>query len=120
MKQAPVAAHLLRGAAAEQTAYDFLIAQGLTPVCRNFHCRYGELDLVMTEAEMLVIVEVRYRRSEKFGGAIASITAKKKSKMIAAAQYYLATYQVKSAVRFDVIAISEQTGLQWIKNAFQT
>jgi len=113
-------AHLLRGAAAEQAAYIFLIAQGLKPVCRNFRCQYGELDLVMTEGETLVIVEVRFRRSEAFGGAVASVTAKKRAKIIAATQCYLATYSVKSAVRFDVIAISGQTGLRWIKNAFQT
>jgi putative endonuclease len=112
--------HLLRGAEAEQQAYDFLITQGLQPVCRNFHCKYGELDLVMTDADYLVVVEVRFRSSEAFGGAVASVTAKKRAKIIATTEYYLATHQVKSSVRFDVVAISALTGLNWIQNAFQT
>jgi putative endonuclease len=113
------APHLLRGDAAEQQAYDFLIGQGLRPVCRNFRCQYGELDLVMEDGELLVVVEVRFRQSEAFGGAVASITAKKQAKLIAATQCYLATYAVNRSVRFDVVAMSAQ-GLRWIKNAFQT
>ena len=74
----------------------------------------------MLDQQVLVIVEVRFRKSEAFGGAIASVTAKKRAKIIAATQYYLAENSVKNTVRFDVVAISGKTGLNWIKNAFQT
>jgi putative endonuclease len=114
------APHLLRGAEAEQQAHDFLVSQGLKPVCRNFRCKQGELDLVMLDQQTLVIVEVRFRKSEAFGGAIASITAKKRAKIIAATQYYLSLYAIKNTVRFDVVAISARNGLNWIANAFQT
>ena len=116
----PSAPHLVSGAQAEQQAYEFLIANGLTPVCRNFCCKYGELDLVMLDKEILVIVEVRFRKSNAFGGAIASVTAKKQAKIVAATQYYLSENPVKNTVRFDVMAISAVNGLTWIKNAFQT
>ncbi len=119
MKKNACAEHLLCGAKAEQQAYDFLITQGLQPVCRNFRCRYGELDLVMTDGDYLVVVEVRFRKSELFGGAVASITAKKRAKLIITTEYYLAMSQMNQSVRFDVIAISGLTGLRWIKNAFQ-
>lgn len=115
--QAP---HLICGANAEQQAYDFLVSQGLTPICRNFHCKQGELDLVMLDQQTLVIVEVRFRKSNAFGGAEASITAKKRAKIIAATQYYLSTQAITNTVRFDVVAISPLTGLNWIQNAFQT
>lgn len=114
------APHLIQGADAEQEAYDFLVKQGLKPVCRNFRCKQGELDLVMLDQQTLVIVEVRFRKSNAFGGAVGSITAKKRAKLIAATQYYLMTQAVKNTVRFDVVAISELSGLNWIKNAFQT
>ena len=114
------AAHLMQGADAEQQAYDFLLNQGLKPVCRNFRCKQGELDLVMLDEDVLVIVEVRFRRSNTFGGAVESITAKKRAKIIYATQQYLSTYAVKNTVRFDVVAISAGNTLNWIKNAFQT
>lgn len=114
------APHLVSGAQAEQQAYEFLLSKGLAPVCRNFRCKQGELDLVMLDQQTLVIVEVRFRKSNSFGGAVASITAKKRAKIIAATQHYLGEYGVKNTVRFDVIAISGVTGLNWIKNAFQT
>lgn len=114
------APHLVSGVQAEQQAYEFLIAKGLTLVCRNFRCKHGELDLVMLDNDILVIVEVRFRKSNAFGGAIASVTAKKQAKIIAATQYYLSENAVKNTVRFDVVAISGVSGLNWIKNAFQT
>jgi putative endonuclease len=114
------APHLQRGADAEQQAYEFLIAQGLSPVCRNFRCKQGELDLVMLDQETLVIVEVRFRKSNRFGGAVESVTAAKRAKIIAATQYYLSEQAVDKTVRFDVVAISAGSGLNWIPNAFQT
>lgn len=113
------AQHLQRGAAAEQQALDLLMAAGLRLVCRNFRCQYGELDLVMYDEETLVIVEVRFRQSQAFGGAVGSVTVRKQKKIILATQVYLMTHPVKAAVRFDVVAISGQ-GVNWIKNAFQT
>jgi putative endonuclease len=114
------APHLISGAQAEQQAHDFLVKQGLTLVCRNFRCQQGELDLVMLDKQTLVIVEVRFRQSNAFGGAVYSVTAKKQAKIIAATQYYLSVYGAKNTVRFDVVAISGVSGLNWIPNAFQT
>lgn len=113
------APHLVSGAEAEQYAHEYLLSNSLIPVCRNFRCKHGELDLVMLEQQTLVIVEVRFRKSDAFGGAIASVTAKKRAKIIAATQYYLSENSVKNSVRFDVVAISGVSGLKWIKNAFQ-
>jgi putative endonuclease len=112
--------HLLRGEKSEQLAYDYLLKQGLLLINKNFRCKYGELDLIMKDAETLVIVEVRHRKSNKYGGALESISQKKQSRIIATTQYYLSTHKVNSPVRFDVIAMSNDTDINWIKNAFQT
>ena len=112
------AAHLLRGENSEEQAHSFLIKQGLKPVCRNFRCKQGELDLVMLDQQTLVIIEVRFRKSDKFGSAVESITPKKQSRIIAATQVYLATRKTDQAIRFDVIAISGNDQINWIKNAF--
>lgn len=112
------AAHLLRGESAEEQAHNFLINKGLKPVCRNFRCKQGELDLVMTDKQTLVIVEVRFRKTDKYGSAAESITRSKQARIIAATQVYLAAHKTDCPIRFDVIAISGNGNINWIQNAF--
>lgn len=117
----PKAAHLQKGEGAEQLALTYLQTQGLLPLCSNFRCKFGELDLVMREGQTLVIVEVRYRQSEQFGGALASITRQKQARIIAATQHYvIINHLSQSAIRFDVVAVAGDNRINWIKNAFQT
>ena len=111
--------HLLRGEKSEQRACDFLLKQGLHIVDKNFRCKYGELDLIMRDIQTLVIVEVRFRKSNKYGGALESITHKKQSRIIAATQIYLLQNKIISPIRFDVITMSNDADINWIKNAFQ-
>jgi putative endonuclease len=112
------AAHLLRGKNAEDQAHDFLIGKGLKPVCRNFRCKQGELDLIMNDQKTLVIIEVRYRKSDVYGSALESVTASKQARIIAATQHYLSTLRTDCPLRFDVVAISGNGDINWIKNAF--
>lgn len=112
------AAHLLRGESAEEQAHKFLIEKGLKPVCRNFHCKQGELDLIMTDQNTLVIIEVRFRKTDKYGSAAESITRAKQRRIIAATQIYLSTQKTDRPIRFDVVAMSGNGDLDWIQNAF--
>ena len=81
----------------------YLARQGLTIVARNFRTRFGEIDVIAKDGSTLVFVEVRMRSSERFGGALESITAQKRARMIAAARGYLATIVGEPACRFDAI-----------------
>ncbi len=112
------AAHLLRGKNAEDQAYDYLVKEGLQPVCRNYRCKQGELDLVMQDRQTLVIVEVRYRKSDVYGSASESVTTGKQARIIAATQHYLSQSRADWPIRFDVVAISGEGKIDWIKNAF--
>lgn len=112
------AAHLLRGENAEEQAHNFLIKQGLKPVCRNFRCKQGELDLIMTDQQTLVIIEVRFRKTDTYGSAVESITPKKQSRIMAATHVYLSSRKTDCPIRFDVAAISGNGHINWIKNAF--
>lgn len=113
--------HLLKGDSAEQLALVYLQQQGLRLVCCNYRCKAGELDLVMKDGSALVVVEVRFRQSEQFGGALASITRQKQVRIIAATQHYVIINKLNQvAIRFDVVAISGDGSINWIKNAFQT
>ena len=77
--------------------------EGLTIVAHNFRTRFGEIDLIAKDGSTLVFVEVRLRRSGRFGGALESITAQKRARLIAAARGYLAMVGGEPACRFDAI-----------------
>ena len=108
----------------EDLACKHLCKQGLKLLTRNYHCRRGEIDLVMRDKESLVFVEVRYRRQSRYGSASESVNWHKQQRLIAAAEHYLLhEFKTQPAARFDVIAISGIEGhieLEWIHNAFGT
>ena len=106
------------GTEKERLAESFLIGQGLRPVARNHRCRYGEIDLIMREAAVLVFVEVRFRRSTRFGSPAETVDARKQRRLIAAARHYLQGHPTLLACRFDVVAITAENQMQWIKHAF--
>lgn len=91
------------GAHAEALAADYLMRHGLTIVARNFRTRFGEIDLIARDGRTLVFVEVRLRRSTRFGGAVESITARKRARLVAAASGYLAGIGREPPCRFDAI-----------------
>jgi len=109
-----------RGDQNEKIASNYLRSQGLTLLTSNYHSRYGEIDLIMQDKDTLVFVEVRYRRSNKFGGAAMSITPGKQRKIaLTAMQFLQKNNKTDQHCRFDVVAISEQE-TQWIKSAFDS
>lgn len=108
----------MTGAAAEQSALDYLAQQHLRLVMRNFRCKGGEIDLVMQDGEVLVFVEVRWRASAQFGGAAASVTRSKQNRLIIAAHTFLARYRAPPPCRFDVVAF-ESGRMVWLKNAIE-
>ncbi len=110
-------AGMRRGAADEERAADYLQHQGLRLVARNWHCRFGEIDLICRDGATLVFVEVRARGSDRFGGAAESITAAKRERLIKTAQLYLAQYDSQAVCRFDAVLI-EGARLTWLRNAF--
>lgn len=106
------------GQQAEDAALDFLRGQGLKLIERNYRCRFGEIDLVMRDAAVLVFVEVRMRRSRAFGGARESITSAKRSRLLAAARHYLHTQGALPACRFDALLLNGDGDIEWLRNAF--
>ncbi|MEL7449904.1 MAG: YraN family protein [Pseudomonadota bacterium] len=114
------------GQNAEAAALDYLVAQGLSCVARNYRCRSGELDLVMLDGETLVVAEVRFRKASAFASAAQSVGSQKQRRLVSATQHFLMRHPKlqEHPVRFDVIALDEDvTGatnrIQWIKDAFE-
>jgi putative endonuclease len=106
------------GDAKEEIACRYLEGQGLRLLARNHRCRHGEIDLVMRDAETLVFVEVRYRRSQAFGGAAQSVDAHKQRRLVSAAGHYLQIHPTHLPCRFDVLAIGAGDRIDWIRHAF--
>ena len=110
----------------ETLAAEYLRKQGLKLLQSNYHCRAGEIDLIMIDTlSQLVFIEVRYRSQNTFGCALSSVTAAKQRKVRLSAAQFLASKANLShlSCRFDVMGISpEITGdkvkFEWIKNAF--
>jgi putative endonuclease len=111
-----------RGEEAEQAALHYLEKQGLSLITRNYRCRQGEIDLIMTDGNQLAFIEVRYRKNSLFGSAAESVTTSKQRRIAAAASHYLISHGDNRSCRFDVVAIAgdHRNGIEWIQNAFQT
>jgi putative endonuclease len=111
-----------RGAAAEALAAEFLQARGLTIVARNYRCRGGEIDLIASDGDTLIFVEVRLRSDAVFGGAAESITAAKKKRLRFAAAHYLSRLSQMSQMsteppcRFDAILLAslDPGRIEWL------
>ncbi|PID50293.1 MAG: YraN family protein [Proteobacteria bacterium] len=108
----------LRGQQAEDQACEFLQAQGLLILQRNYQLRSGEIDIICKDQTHLIFVEVRYRRHQQFGGALGSIDWRKQQRIIRTAQHYLLCHPIDLPARFDVITLDTNTEPQWIQNAF--
>lgn len=112
------------GQIGEKIAQDFLKNKGLKLIEANFNCRYGELDLIMADKDTLVFVEVKYRSSRAYGGALHAISPTKKKKLIRTALFYMQQKGMSNnPARFDVIAINnsgnkDDNEILWIENAF--
>lgn len=120
---APPLSRLAIGRSGEQSAERFLHDKGLRLVTRNHRCTAGEIDLIMSDGETLVFVEVRRRKTSDYGSPLETVSAAKQRKLIAAAQHFVMSQKISSrrALRFDVIGIiSNGTGetIEWIQNAF--
>jgi putative endonuclease len=107
----------------EAQALQQLKAAGMRFIQKNYHCRYGEIDLIMKDKQTIVFVEVRMRAAKNFSSAIESIQIKKQQKIITAANIFLAKHPFwqKFMARFDVVAFShpyQKQGL-WIRDAFR-
>lgn len=96
------------GALGEDLAVEHLCALGMNVLERNWRCRYGELDVIATDAaaQAVVFVEVKTRTTDQFGGVVQAVTPQKVRRLRRLAGLWLAGQgQHWSAVRIDVIGV---------------
>lgn len=113
------------GSAGEEAALAHLRDKGLKLIQRNYRCRGGEIDLVMLDGATLALIEVRLRNDPRFGGAAASVDARKQRRLTIAARHLLLTRPdlARYRARFDVVAFEPDANgtlkLEWIRDAFR-
>lgn len=111
------------GIAAERRAEAYLEHAGLVLVARNYRSPFGEVDLIMRHAEVLVFVEVRFRARSDYGTAAESVDRRKQSRLRATAEHFLQQDKRRSnpPCRFDIVAVTpsaEGEHVEWLRNAF--
>ncbi|MBN2706370.1 MAG: YraN family protein [Deltaproteobacteria bacterium] len=111
------------GRRGEALAAAFLQQRGLTIVERGFRCRFGEIDLIACNRELLIFCEVKTRRQGGWTSALEAVSFAKRRRLIKTAGWYLSRSPWEGDLRFDVIAITaareaDEFELEWVENAF--
>lgn len=103
----------------EEQAVQYLKQSGYEILRRNYRCKNGEIDIIAKEAGCLCFIEVKFRKTAQFGGALAAVNENKQRRISRAALWYLMENGCRDDVscRFDVLGITPK-GMELIKNAF--
>ncbi|HEY2805301.1 MAG TPA: YraN family protein [Gemmatimonadales bacterium] len=107
------------GEAAERRAADLLIADGYAIIEQRYRFHHHDVDLIARRGNVVVFVEVRSRRSARFGKAIETVRSGKQRDLVRAASSWLQRHgRPGDVARFDVVAI--QAGrMEWVQSAFR-
>jgi len=101
----------------EELALSHLLRGGHKLLERNYRTRFGEIDLVTMDGDILVFTEVRTRSSSSFGTPLESVTLAKIHRLRRLAQAYIAaTGQSQRCIRFDVIGVKCSAGTAQIEH----
>ncbi|MCX8116706.1 MAG: YraN family protein [Desulfobacterota bacterium] len=111
------------GAKGEEIALRFLKKRGYRILERNYVCKMGEIDLIAKEKDTLAFVEVKTRRSSRFGPPEEAVDRRKQEQLSRAALFYLKERGLEQEkARFDVVAVQwgpEGPQVELIRNAFE-
>lgn len=110
------------GKAGEDLAARYLMQKGYDIVERNYHTRFGEIDIIARDARYLAFVEVKTRARGGLTDPLESITPAKRGKIIRSALLYLQSHMTGLQPRFDVIGViigaGEKPAIKHLENAF--
>jgi putative endonuclease len=111
------------GQKGESLAAWYLKQNGYKIIEQNYRSHLGEIDIIAKEKKTIVFVEVKARKSVRYGSPKWAVTPKKQRKISMVALYYLkATRQTDAKARFDVVAITDnrdEPRIEIVKNAFE-
>jgi putative endonuclease len=97
------------GARCEALAAGYLAGKGLILRVQTPPPPLGEVDLILDDGDTIVFVEVKARRSARYGPGSEAVGVQKQRRLMAIAGLYLAQYP-RRACRFDVVSVSVEKG----------
>ena len=114
------------GGMGESLTAEFLRKNGVVIVKRNYHCRYGEIDIIAENKEYIIFTEVKTRREDSLVSPAEAVDARKQRRIILTAEDFLSKYETELQPRFDVAEVtvfkksdgSDGYKLHYIINAF--
>ncbi len=108
----------------ECLAKNYLLESGLSLLKQNYRCRFGEIDLIMCDQEVLCFIEVKFRKNQAFGGAASAIPRQKQKKIVKSALVFISENRklAQRSMRFDAFLVQQQENsdhsVNWIQSAF--
>ena len=116
--------NIAKGKLGEELAADFLEKNGFNIIEKNWrYSRIGEIDIIAFDREILVFIEVKARKSTKFGNPIEAVTESKINKIRTLAEIYLSnnTHLLFESIRFDVVGIllKKDSEIELYKDVYQ-
>lgn len=110
------------GRAGEDHVAKLLKRRGFRILERNYHSRFGEIDIIGENGQYLVFVEVKTREKDGFSSPLEAVTPAKRQRLIITAESYLMAHPAALQPRFDVAAVFTKAGRivgeEYIENAF--
>jgi putative endonuclease len=123
MKKMKGSEKIRTGKRGEDIAVAYLKKKGYEVLERNYRCLFGEVDIIAKDGDSIVFVEVKSRRSERFGEPQMAVGLEKQRKMSRISLKYLEEKRLYPCnARFDVVAVKifpEGDKVELIQNAFE-
>jgi len=112
------------GRIGEDAAVSYLKDKGYVIIDRNYRRRFGEIDIVAEDKGVLVFIEVKTRKSERYGSPFEAVDFRKQQKMSIVALDYISRHNKENCpARFDVVAVMLKDGtypqIELIQDAFE-
>ena len=104
----------LVGAWGEQIAAEYLRKKRYKLLAAGYRCRFGEIDLIVSDRKYLVFVEVKLRKSGRFAKALEYVDRRKQDRLRTTAEMYLSQNPTELQPRFDVIEIYAPEGMETV------
>lgn len=114
------------GRIGEEMVAKFLRSRGYIIFARNHHEKYGEIDIVAENRDIMLFVEVKTRKADSIMNPADAVDYEKQHKLINTARVFLKKAHYFGAIRFDIAEVTynvDECGeyhfsLNYIKNAF--
>jgi putative endonuclease len=107
------------GQKGEDIAAGYLKGKGYKILHRNYRTPLGEADMIVSDNDVLVFVEVKARTGSFFGEPFEAVDFRKQGKIRKIALYYLKLNKLEKQVRFDVVSIVSKNGKDEINHIIE-